>query len=420
MPATPLTPVDATLIGALAHGAAPQIATLNFEPSWLETPQGQHIASAAISLHQQGKTVNLMNVMATVGQRVDRAAWGPVAQIWKNGYGVVDPKLAVDAARQSYKVRQVAEINADLERLRRERPAEVDEWLPDIQQRLEDLNNSMRIYDARPSAIYQEQAPELAFGSLFPDFGKVLRGGYWSGALLIWCGISGHGKSTCLYTAAADLALQGKPFVFFVNERSSRVVVNRLLLACAQLTRDEIQARKGSTSERDEALQGWLKYLDAIMRVYDAGHFNTRKMERIIRNDRPLAVCWDYLRDVPDMLPPGKHDDPTGDMAYWMVGAANSFNFMGLTACQMADTAATDFKNNDEAVPEKAYGTARPYHACNVWLGHKRAHMDNTAYSRAAKDNLTDQIDSQHYLKFDPQTMIYHTGPIVQYQETQS
>ena len=410
MPVTPLTPVDATIIGALAHGAAPQLAALNLDPVWLETPQGQHIASAAIALHQQGKTVNLMNIMASVGQRVERGIWAPVATIWKNGYGTVDPKLAVDAARQSYKVRASARIIADWQTLQAERPAEVDEWLPDIQQRLDTLNNSMRVYDARPSAIYQQESPELMFGSLFPKFGEVLSGGYWSGALLIWCGVSGHGKSTSLYTAAADLLQQGKAFDFFVNERSPRVVVNRVLLACSLLSRDEIQARQGSTPERHEILVTWLKWIDQYMRVYDITHYNSVKMRRIIRNDKPVAAIWDYMRDVPDMLPNySKRADPTGDMGYEMVGICNEEHIMGLSACQMADKEAIDFKKNDEAVPEKSYGSARTYHASNVWLGLKRAESpDNTAYMRKAKDNLADQIDAEYRLEFNPETMIYY------------
>jgi len=383
-----------------------QIASLQWEPEMLESTTAQHVARGALTLHSMGRTVNLLQLMSVVGQRLEPSDWLPVSRIFQNGYGDVDPVLAIGAARAAYKVRETSRIVAEMTTKMETEPAEVASWLPDLKDQLRVLNETGEIYDARPSTIYKDEVPAIVFNCLITELNKILRGGYRSGMLGIFCGVSGHGKSTILYTYAVDVLRQGRTVSFITNERTRRVVLNRILRGCSGLTEAEIDTRKGNTPERQEILEQWVHVLDAQLRIYDR-HYKTTTMARIFKNDKSDLGILDYLMMQEGMLPAGRHDDPTGDMAYFLMQTANELGLTILSAAQMSNQHAEAFLKNQAAVPQIAYGTARPYHASNLWVGIQRDQIANYSYARVAKDNLANMFDTEHHVPFDPQTWIY-------------
>ncbi len=372
----------------------------------LESETAQHVARGALTLHSMGKTINLLQIMSVVGQRLSPADWLPVSRIFQNGYGDVDAAMAVQAARAAFKVRETSRIMAEMQIHMETEPADVEVWLPDLQDQLRTLNETGEVYDARPSTIYKDDVPAIMFTCLITELNKILRGGYRSGMLGIFCGVSGHGKSTILYTFAVDVLRQGRTVSFISNERTRRVVLNRILRGCSGLTEAEIDLRKGNTPERQKILEEWMHVLDERLRIYDR-HYKTTTMARIFKNDKSDVGILDYLMMQEGMLPAGRHDDPTGDMAYFLMQTANELGLTILSAAQMSDKHAEAFLKNQAAAPQIAYGTARPYHASNLWGGLQRDQIANYSYVRMVKDNLANLFDTEHHIPFDPQTWIY-------------
>lgn len=379
---------------------------MTFEPEMLESEVAQHVARGALTLYSMGRNINLLQVMSVVGQRVNATDWLPVSRIFQNGYGNVDPALAVDAVRAAYKVRRTQEIVSEMQEKMVEAPADVEMWLPDLQEQLRVLNETGESYDARPSTIYQDEVPVITFTCLIEPMNKVIRGGYRSGMFLVYCGISGHGKSTSLYTHAVDVLTQGRTVSFVSNERTRRVVLDRILRGCSALTEAEVTLRRGNTPERQKTLEGWLHHLDERLRIYDK-HYKSTTMARVFKNDKSDLCILDYLMAQEGMLPTGKHDDPTGDMAYFLMGLSNELRTTIMTAAQMSDKHAEAFLKNSAAAPQIAYGTARPYHASNLWIAAKRDEIENWEYMRVVKDNLANMFDTEHHVPFDRHTWIY-------------
>lgn len=411
----PLPATSATVIGTIAHSTddnqnIAQLEAAHFRSDYLEPGPGREVVTAALGLHRQGLKPNLLNVMAAVGARIPKPDWISIVKIWQNGYGDVNPKLAAEAARQDYKLRETSRIHAELGRLMQSQPAEVDAWLPDMQEQLRSLNATGAVYDARPSEIYKDQASEIMFHSTITELDQLIRS-YRSGHLIFFCGVSGHGKSTTLYTIICDCVIQGQGVVLVNNENARRKALNRILRGLTHLTEAEIDLRRGHTPERQHVLEAWLKHTDQHLRIYEAQHYRTTEMERIVQNDRPRVLVVDYLRDIAGMVPRQAGANPAsavGDMSYWMLGAANHYGITIASAAQMSDEASKKFQSDNSLVPTLAYGTALPFHACDLWVAVKRDPLvANVSYNRAAKDRATNNLMSEHWLRFNDKTWIY-------------
>lgn len=382
------------------------IASKSFEAEMLESEVAQHVARGALTLYSMGRNINILQIMSVVGQRVTPTDWLPVSRIFQNGYGNVDAALAVDAVRSAYKVRRTQEIVAEMQEKMTEAPADVEMWLPDLQDQLRVLNETGQTYDARPSTIYQDEIPVITFTCLIEPMNKVIRGGYRSGMFLVYCGVSGHGKSTSLYTHAVDVLTQGRTVSFVSNERTRRVVLDRILRGCSKLTESEVALHKGNNPERQKALETWIRFVDERLRIYDR-HYKSTTMAQVFKNDKSDLGIIDYLMNQEGMLPAGKHDDPTGDMAYFLMNLANEQRMTIMTAAQMSNSHAEAFLKDSRQAPQIAYGTARPYHASNLWIACKRDEIENWEYMRVVKDNLANMFDTEHHVPFDPYTWTY-------------
>ena len=184
-------------------------------------------------------------------------------------------------------------------------------------------------------------------------------------------------NSSMLRFHVVDALLQSKKVVYLITENTTNKAYRGVLLALTQLTEDEINARKGSTPERDKTLTDWRKHCQQYLKMYDVTRFSTDWIEKILAWERPDILVIDYTREISGMIT-GKTQpkDPVGDMTYRYLDLSNHFGTAIFSAGQMSGSNAEKFllgKFNETA--PTVYNTDRPQQAVDLYIGVKRDNL---------------------------------------------
>jgi hypothetical protein len=267
--------------------------------------------------------------------------------------------------------------------------------------------------DADPVSLFQKSVPQIVAKSVVPQINDILGGGYRDGMLVVYAGITGHGKSTILITHACDLALQKKRVSVIVNELMPELFFKRVLRGCSRLTEGEIERKKGNTPERDEALKSWLAFLQQYVRVYDSEFYSPKWMDRVCSWDDSEALIVDYIKEVSGGGRSQGVDQP-GDMAFAMLDLYRGRRIPILSAGQMSDANAKAFLKNDSAPAPIIYGSARVQQATTVYVAMKKDNLfQNMGYFHRHKDSYSSTTDAGVRIPYDPNANTF-TIPVPQ------
>lgn len=367
-----IPPSDSAILGAIAHGHTAKIDQLGLQPEWLESETTRTVVRTAFQLSRTNQKVHIINLMAAA-RDVPRTSWPAIREIFQNGYGQVNPTLAVEAAQASYIMREGDKIRLEMNRMYAETPQKAHAKIPGFISKLEGLYHQNRVKELTPSEIYALEVPKVTWRSLIPGINDLLAGGYRNGMTCFYVGPPGKGKSSMLRFHVVDGLKQHKHVDYLIAENTTSKAFRSILLALTHLTEQEIEDRKGNTTERDDCLRAWLKHCDTYMHMYDVTHFSTDKIERILSWDRPEVFVVDYTREIDGMITGKAPKDPVGDMVYRYLDLANAFGTAIFSGGQMSGANAKDFllgKFTDTA--PTVYNTDRPQQAVDLYIGIKR------------------------------------------------
>jgi hypothetical protein len=152
-----LASTDMAVIGACFHDHSAEIDKAGFQPEWMVSPEAREVVGAIMSLVHQGKVVNPLNVMAQA-RRVSQPTWGEVLEISKNGYGDVDWRLSVKAAKEVYVSRQLDTIITDT-KTKLANHVDPNQVLADHATRLNSLLDTGKTTGADPKSLLSKDTP---------------------------------------------------------------------------------------------------------------------------------------------------------------------------------------------------------------------------------------------------------------------
>ncbi len=405
-----LASTDMAVIGACFHDHSAEIDRAGFQPEWLVSQEAREVVGAILTLVHQNKAVNPLNVMATA-RGVSQGVWGEVLNISKNGYGDVDWRLSVKAARDVYLSDQMDKLIRETQNKLNQRH-DPNRVLSDHAAKINTLLDTGKPTGADPASLFSKETPKVVWRSMIPEFNTLLGGGYRNGMLVIYCGCTGQGKSTALITHAVDCVMQGKRVTVIVNERPPEVFFQRVLRGTSGLSEQEIQERKGSDESRDLALRQWMEYLQPMLRVYDREFYTPRRIERAVAWDQSDALLIDYLQDK-RVSGGRKEEDPVGEMASFLLDLQQDRRIPIFTAGQMSDSNTKDFiKKGGSAGMPIIYGTGIPGYVSSIYVAMKK---DNERmfweYFHCYKNTFLDVVDYSVRVEFDRNKFIYRIPP---------
>lgn len=397
---------DQSILGVVAHGHTPLLDQQGFSPDWIDDKDIKSAVTAAISLSRQNKTVNLLNVMALAQNVKD---WPPLIKVWNNGYGDVDPQIALRSARTRYLAGQTVPIAQELLRKAQNEPDSIESWLPTQTTRLVSVVRQSTDYDPRPSAHYAKDVPQITFTSRIPVINRILRGGYRNGLLFVVVTPTAHGKSTLARTLTVDGVAQSKKVAYINNENTENKALVGILRGLSNLTEEEIVKRQGNTDERHAILLSWLAYVEDRLRIYDHTWYNDDRIRRILKWEKPDLLIGDYLRDLPGMFADGRrHENPVGDMADFLLQAANEYGVTTYWGAQISGEAASKYMRYGSHEPILAYGTVKVQQAADIYAGMRRhPTIRDAALVNVWKDRIGNEQDTEHDLMFDSDSWVF-------------
>ena len=290
-----ISDIDATVIGAACHGHAIAIDESGFRPEWMSSDTAKAVLEAEICLARQGKTVNPLNVMPLC-RSVPRTSWGEIIPVLQNGYGDVDWKKAVEAARQEYTIRKATWVATEIHKRSHEAPGNVEQWLPEVTTMMVQLIRDGDTYDPRPSAHAKKRIPQVMFRSHIPVLNDVMRGGYRNGQLQIYAGVTKHGKTTTIITHVIDCVLQGKRVALIKTENTEQSALMEIVRGMTGVTDEEIATGVykyvdgQSPEDREYRHKQALALLEEYLVVYDWKWMNDQRLERIARWYKPEVL----------------------------------------------------------------------------------------------------------------------------------
>jgi len=404
-----LPPEDLGIISLCSHGQSLALDQSGFSPDWLTTSLAQRLVASAISLARDGKPVNILSILSRC-RGLQPGEINQAIEIFKNGLGPVDFDSAKERAYNIYLHRQVSQVSQELSGLLASRKDEVLAWLPDVTTELVQAIREGVTYDPRPSSHAKKELPQVAFVSLILGMNDILRGGYRNGELVVYAGLTKHGKTTTLNTHVVDSLLHRKKVVLIKTENTEQSATAEIILALTGLSPDEIITKifLGNETEtgeaRQERYQTCLEYLDDYLRIYDWRWLNDERLKRIARWDRPQVIAIDYLKQQSAGFFARRTNskDEVGDLADWLLTFAKEEGISILTAGQVSDQAAKMLVKNDTAEPAILYGSARVGYASDLYALIKRHVVKrNTAYFRVWLDRFTGVLDTIHEIPLD-------------------
>ena len=402
-----MTPSEQALLGAIAHEKTPQVDRSDLNPDWIPTPYVRELVQGAISLHRAGKTVNLLNLVATC-RNVPREAWPGVRQIFANGYGEVDAAAAVSAVKSDYMLRVAGDVAEEIRRRSLREPGNVRAWLSGSTTRLVQLIREGYDYDARPSAHEAKPLPELLFQSHIAGMNELLRGGYRSRAFVLFAGLTKHGKSTTLISHAVDALKRGRRVSYINTEGTEQEAQARILCGLADLSwEQDVRYRQWTNLGSKDRYHQALEQVEDLLRIYDWKWLNSDRLHRVATWDRPDLIIIDYLKAQAGMFPETKDNrrfDPVGDIADVIRNEICAYGPCVLSAGQISAEAAKRVLKKEAEVVEPLYGSARPGFASHMYIMLRRGDGLHTAHYRVWLDSIGNRQNSIHEIRWNPRT----------------
>lgn len=413
-----LTHSEKAILGACRYGHSEKIDKSGFRTDYLPNPHIQKVVGACLTLARTGRVVNLLNVMS-LAKGVPKEVWDEVTHIWKDGYGEVDPSLAMDSARNDYMVAHSRMIAQEIESLADTKPADVEKWVAEKTAQMVSLVRQGVVYDPRLSTHLSKKMPQVLFPSLCPQLNEAMRGGYRSHALYLWAGLNKQGKTTNAISCAIDAALQQKRVVYINTENAEQAAGAAMIYAVSGILANEIESlEKGGhleDSKRESAYFKWKEYLEGFIQIYDWTYLNDSRLRRVVEWTKPDLVIIDYLKRIPGrMFVTGRHDDEVGDMSDFIANELCA----GLGACvltsgQVSGDAMQKLMKKEKPVGEPfiIYGSKRAIDPVSIYGLIKRTRQENVANFWVWHDRIMARMDTSHDIPFNPLRKIWLLQP---------
>lgn len=405
---------DQNLLGLLAHGKAEDLSKSKFEPDWMESDIGRKLMLAGMELAGQGKEVNAISVVS----RAKLSVPGLIPEmitLFNNGFGAASVQDAVEHTFQNYAVRQAVQMSDEIRRLAKSEPQNINKWLGRMGMNMASIIQSGDSYDARPSHHASQPLPVVFTTSLITGMNDLLRGGYKTCLLLIYAGVTSHGKSLTLKSHVLDLILQKFRVAVIITENTASSFSAELAAAMAGVDFEkEVAPNKfeatamQSASERKARYHQCLQYCDEYLMVYGPDYYSDQQLTRMQRFNHYDAIVIDYMMKKSGMLRkivnPG---DEVGDFADWLLAFVKDTGLFIASAGQMSKLAAKSFVKTGATDEVILYGTARVEYASDEFVPLRRhPKLKNTAQFRVKKDRLGNRLDTTHDVPLDAKRRI--------------
>jgi hypothetical protein len=413
-----LTNSEKAILGACRYGHSEKIDKSGFRPEYLPDPSIQKVVGACLALARRGKVVNLLNVMS-LAKGVPQEVWTEVAHIWSDGFGEVDPELAMESARRDYMVARSKSIAREILSLADTEPANVEKWVAEKTAQMVSIIRQGVVYDPRLSTHLSKKMPSVLFQSLCPQLNEAMRGGFRSHALYLWAGLNKQGKTTNAISCAIDAVLQRKQVVYINTESAEQAAGAAMIYAVSGILPKEVETvEKGEhleDSRRENAYLKWKEYLDGYIQIYDWTYLNDSRLRRVIEWTKPDLVIIDYLKRIPGrMFVSGRHDgDEVGDMSDFIANELCA----GLGACVLAsgqvsgDAMQKLMKKDLPSEPFILYGSKRAIDPASIYGLIKRSREPNMARFFVWHDRLDARMNTPHDIPFNPLRKIWMLEP---------
>ena len=290
-----------------------ELMELGFRPEWVSEEMRPY-ARAAASLFLRGHSITPIAVELIGGSNND---WGNIRPVF--GKGGIEPKEAVSSAMAYYMKSQAEPIQSEINKLLRNDPDGISKWLPEEVRKLNSLIQRGSVYDPRPSSHFRQPIPQVVrtFNNFLDD---LMRGGVYSGAMLIVVAAPSGGKSTTAYTLAANCAKIGSKCVLITGEELESAVVMRALMAMTGHSREKVIAFQSAytgktgaqiTEHEYDTIKTALDRLDLHLTVYDKASMDIGRIDDIVAWEKPEVLIIDHIMMVED-----KTSKKTGSTAF--------------------------------------------------------------------------------------------------------
>lgn len=282
-----------------------ELMELGFRPEWV-SEEVRPFVRAAASLFLRGHQVTPIAVELIGGRD---ANWKEVGTLF--GKGGVEPQEAVNSARAYHMRGECEPIHKDITELLKSDPDNITGWLPGQVRKLNSLVQHGSVYDPRPSSHFKRPIPQIVrkFGNFLDD---IMRGGIYSGAVIVVVAAPSGGKSTTAYTLAANCATIGSKCVLITGEELESTVVMRALMAMTGHSREKVlafqamyigESYNGITVVTDHEysnLKSALDRLDVYLTVYDKSAMELGRIDDIVAWEQPELLIIDHIMMVED------------------------------------------------------------------------------------------------------------------------
>lgn len=413
---------DQTILGLVTHGKAKELDQSIYKPDWLKSDVTRRLVGAGIELARQEKDITPISIIAKAKLSVPGLI-PEMIEFFQNGFGKADVSDAVEHAYQDYACRQADQMADEIKRLVKTDPHGINKWMGRMGMGMASIMQSGDNYDSRPSHHAEQPLPTVFTKSLIGGVGPnnhmndLLRGGYKTAFLLIYAGVTSHGKSVTLRSHAIDLILQKYKVAVVITENTEASFSAEVAAAMAGVDFEkEVSTRKfegtamQTAAEREARYRQCLQYCDEYLMVYGPSWYSDQQLERIERWNHPNALIIDYFMKRTGMLRKTNNaQDEVGDFADWMLGFAKSTGLWIGSAGQMSKDAAKKFLKSGATDDVILYGTARVEYASDEF-GAIRRHpkLKNTAQFKIKKDRLGGKLDTVHDIPIDAKRRILH------------
>ena len=287
---------------------------LGFRPEWVSEEMRPY-ARAAASLFLRGHSVTPIAVELIGGSNSN---WEQIKPVF--GKGGIEPQEAVNSAMAFYMRSQAEPIQSEINKMLRSDPDGIVTWLPEEVRKLTSLVQRGSVYDPRPSSHFRQPIPQVVrtFNNFLDD---LMRGGVYSGAMLIVVAAPSGGKSTTAYTLAANCAKVGSKCVLITGEELESAVVMRSLMAMTGHSREKVIAFQSVymgkpmsaqiTEHEYDNIKAALDRLDIHLTVYDKSSMDIGRIDDIVAWEKPEVLIIDHIMMVED-----KATKKTGSTAF--------------------------------------------------------------------------------------------------------
>lgn len=404
---------ERTLFCAIAQGQMPDLLKSGIFNQPMLNPYSTLIEGAQI-IFLRGEDVNLLSLVSEC--KLTHDEWAEIREVWREAKGEenINWHPAAERLIQRNLIVMGEELAAKMAENIARNPATARQVLTSANVQIQTMLDASHAYNPSPSHHYENgNIGQVLCSSGLHRLDNLLQGGFWTQALIIAGIPSNHGKSTLGYTLLGNIANRQKRGVLFTFETNTATAVARILSAYGGFTVGETLKRQGSTPERDDSMRVMLKEIDQYISIYDNSFNDPKKMEAVIRLERPSFAVIDHLGMIdPRMaMKNASRFDQIGDTADAALQWTINYGLTILMNSQLSDAVSKDLKKNHNLDHAQLFGSSRVYNAADfVLIGMRHWLKPNTAYFRSKKNRKNGIVDLDCELQHDPLTQTYFEG----------